>query len=230
VGEGKTSLSLDGSFLSLFQMAVPQGKEPGARPIMAAEAEWDPQRLPPASTEGVPGFEVVGDMELLAKEPFRGRGTCWDVSLSHEARRTGLWGGCMFVWAVSGIRDSASSSELARASESGVNVLASFSRRMAWLEGGTDVNPEWPIFDGVPGFATAELILSKGPLSENSRSSDSYDVGVWSIIGVGGSACMQGERIKPTPAWVCSKARNVTNSSRTSRFLTTAPKNEYARG
>lgn len=75
VGEGKTSLSLDGSFLSgLFQMPVPQEKDAAGRFIMAAEAECEPHSPPVASAEGVPGCEVVGDLELLAKEPFLGRG------------------------------------------------------------------------------------------------------------------------------------------------------------
>lgn len=76
VGEGKTSLSLEGSFLSeLFQMPVPHGKDAVGRPIMAAEAECDPHSPPVASVEGVPGCEAVGDMEPLAKEPFLGRET-----------------------------------------------------------------------------------------------------------------------------------------------------------
>lgn len=95
VGDGRTSLNREGSFLSLFQMAVPQGKEPGARPIMAPEAE--PQRPPVLSADGVPGCEVVGDIELLANEPFLGRGICCEVSCSHDARRTGLWGGATAV-------------------------------------------------------------------------------------------------------------------------------------
>jgi hypothetical protein len=36
-------------------------------------AEWGAQGPAPVSTEGVLGLEPVGDMELLAKEPFRGR-------------------------------------------------------------------------------------------------------------------------------------------------------------
>jgi len=39
VGDGNTSLSLEGSFLSLFQIPVPQGKDPGGRLIIAADAE-----------------------------------------------------------------------------------------------------------------------------------------------------------------------------------------------
>lgn len=93
MGEGKTSLNLEGSFLSVFQMPVPHANEPGPRPITAAEAECEPHNPPVASAEGVPGWEVVGDLELLAKEPFLGRGTCCDMSFSHEARRTGFWGG-----------------------------------------------------------------------------------------------------------------------------------------
>lgn len=159
VGDGKTSLSLDGSFLSLFQIPVPQGKDPGARPMMAAEAECEPQSPPVVSVEGVPGCEAVGDIVPLAKDPFLGRGTCCDVSFSHEARRTGLWGGAT-GWVGSGTRPSASSSELANASESGVEVRAlNFSSRIDWLEGGTDECPTGPTLDGVLGLTAAELII-----------------------------------------------------------------------
>ena len=34
-------------------------------------AEWEPQAATPGSPEGVVGWEVVGDIELLAKDPFR---------------------------------------------------------------------------------------------------------------------------------------------------------------
>lgn len=165
VGEGKTSLNLEGSFLSAFQIPVPHGKEPAGRPIMAAEAECEPQSPPVASVEGVPGCEVVGDMELLANEPFLGRGTCCDVSFSHEARRTGLWGGATGCVG-SGTRPSASSSELAKGSDSGVNVRLSLSNRMDWLEGGTDESPGWPTLEGVLGLTAAELMsftLGFGP-------------------------------------------------------------------
>lgn len=95
----------------------------------------------------------------LAKEPFLGRGTCCDVSFSHEARRTGLWGGATGCVG-SGTRPSASSSELAKASESGVEVRAlNFSSRIDWLEGGTDDCPTGPTLDGVLGLTAAELII-----------------------------------------------------------------------
>lgn len=61
-------------------------------------------------------------MVLLAKEPLRGRGRGCEVSLSQDGRRTGRW---FWVAADEGSwRISASSSELASASESGVVVLA----------------------------------------------------------------------------------------------------------
>jgi hypothetical protein len=44
------------------------------------------------STGGVVGWEAVGDIELLAKEPFRGLARGDEVSFSHEARRTGRGG------------------------------------------------------------------------------------------------------------------------------------------
>lgn len=92
VGDGRTSLSRDGGSLrSVFQMPVPQGKAdaPGARPIVD-EVEWDPQGPAPVSPDGVLGCEAVGDMEPLAKEPFRGRLKDNVVSFSQEERRAGL--------------------------------------------------------------------------------------------------------------------------------------------
>lgn len=94
VGEGRTSLSLDGgSFLSLFQIPDPQGKfdGPGARPIFE-EPECDPQGALAVSPDGVLGCEAVGDIDPLAKEPLRGRFKDCDVSFSQEDRLTGLWG------------------------------------------------------------------------------------------------------------------------------------------
>lgn len=44
----------------------------------------------PASAEGVLGWDVVGDMELLANDPFRGRERGCDVSFSQEDRRAAL--------------------------------------------------------------------------------------------------------------------------------------------
>jgi hypothetical protein len=76
VGDGSTSLSLEGGSLrSLFQIPVPHVKVPWWPRPMAEEAlEWEPQGPALASAEGVVGCEVVGDMELLANEPFRGCG------------------------------------------------------------------------------------------------------------------------------------------------------------
>jgi hypothetical protein len=92
VGEGSTSLNLEGGSLrSGFHMPVPHGKfgAPGVRP-MAEEAECEPHGPALVSAEGVLGWEVVGDIELLAKEPLRGRLKDCEVSLSHDDRRTGL--------------------------------------------------------------------------------------------------------------------------------------------
>ncbi len=103
VGEGKTSVSLDGgSFRSLFQMPVPQGNDgaPGGRGI-AEDAEWEPQGPDVFSAEGVEGCEAVGDeTALLAKEPCRGRGKGCDVSFNQDDLRTGLWG-CVTMKAAS---------------------------------------------------------------------------------------------------------------------------------
>lgn len=130
VGDGRTSLNLVGaSFRSAFQNPVPQGKLFGPRPI-ADEAECDPQGPAVLSADGVVGCEAVGDIEVLANEPFRGRARGCEVSLSQDERLTGF--GCG-AYANSG-RWSASSSELARASESGVDVLAfTFSSSRVWL-------------------------------------------------------------------------------------------------
>ena len=161
VGEGRTSVSLEGASLrSLFQMPVPHEKEPefGAwgRPRTLADAGWVPQAPTPASAEGVLGCDVVGDMELLAKEPLRGRGSgCEDVSLSHEDRRAGLWAcDALDDWQASG-RWSPSSSELARASESGVEVRAlTFSRRGFWPLAGPG-----PSLDERPDLKDAALMI-----------------------------------------------------------------------
>lgn len=124
VGDGRTSLSLDGGSLrSLFQMPDPQGKAgaPGGR-LIAEDVECDPQGPGLCSAEGVEGCDVVGDMEPLANDPLRGRLNVCEVSFSQEDRLTGLGG-----WAAvcdDSCRWSPSSSELARASESGVDVRA----------------------------------------------------------------------------------------------------------
>jgi hypothetical protein len=123
VGDGSTSASLDvASLRSLFQIPVPHGNvvDPGARLRTADGVEWEPQAAAPDSAEGVLGCDVVGDMELLANDPFRGRGGGCVVSFSHEARRTGFCGcasGCGASWRCKSL----SSSELANASESGVD-------------------------------------------------------------------------------------------------------------
>lgn len=76
VGEGSTSVNREGGSLrSAFQIPVPQGKEGGAwcpRPIAPDDEECDPQAAAPVSAEGVLGCEPVGDIELLANEPFLG--------------------------------------------------------------------------------------------------------------------------------------------------------------
>lgn len=159
VGDGNTSLSLEGSFLSLFQMPVPQGNEAGGRPIMAEEAECVPHGPPPVSPDGVPGCEEVDDIVLLAKEPFLwGLGTWGDVSVNQDARRTG-WCGRRAVWVGSGTRWSLSSSELANASESGVEVRPLSLSRRTWLEWGRPESPPCPGRDGVLGLTTVELMI-----------------------------------------------------------------------
>jgi hypothetical protein len=77
VGDGKTSVNLEGGSFreSLFQMPLPQGKElepvcPRPMPELAELGACDTHV--PDSAEGVLGCEVVGDIELLANEPFRG--------------------------------------------------------------------------------------------------------------------------------------------------------------
>jgi hypothetical protein len=95
VGDGKTSLSrAGGSFRSLFQMPVPHGKaaDPGPRPRAADGVECEPQVPAPDSADGVLGCDVVGDIELLANDPLRGRLIGCDVSLSQDARRRGFCG------------------------------------------------------------------------------------------------------------------------------------------
>jgi hypothetical protein len=76
VGDGSTSLSLDGgSFRSEVQIPVPHVKpeEPWCpRPMDADDAECEPQGPALASAEGVDGCDVVGDIVLLANEPFLG--------------------------------------------------------------------------------------------------------------------------------------------------------------
>jgi hypothetical protein len=68
VGDGRTSCRREGgSFLSLFQIAELQEMAPAPgcdRPRTLA------QPATPASVAGVAGWELVGDMETLAKDPF----------------------------------------------------------------------------------------------------------------------------------------------------------------
>lgn len=98
VGDGRTSDRREGgSFLSVFQMPVPQEKVDEvvcARLRTGPGAElWVVQAAAPAapvSSDGVLGWVVVGDMEALANDSFRGRTMVWLVSFNHEARRTGL--------------------------------------------------------------------------------------------------------------------------------------------
>jgi hypothetical protein len=92
VGEGNTSLSLEGtSFRSEFHIPVPQGyaAEPGVRPII--EVGWEPQAPLPGSPDGVVGFDVVGESELVGRDAFRGLAKECEVSFSHDDRRAGLW-------------------------------------------------------------------------------------------------------------------------------------------
>jgi hypothetical protein len=93
VGEGRTSVSLEGGSLraSLFQMPLPQGNElePGCpRPTPVVAWACVPQVLD--SAEGVLGCDVVGDIELEANEPFRGGGPDWVVSFNQEALLVGF--------------------------------------------------------------------------------------------------------------------------------------------
>lgn len=83
VGEGTTSARReDASFLSLFHMPEEgfQGYDepdpvapPPARPMAVLDEEREPHMAPPGSAEGVGGKDVVGDMELPAKDPFLAR-------------------------------------------------------------------------------------------------------------------------------------------------------------
>ena len=77
VGDGKTSVNLEGGSFrgSLFQMPLPQGNEldpPCPRLTLEPVDVWPCEPQVPDSADGVLGCEVVGDMELLANEPFRG--------------------------------------------------------------------------------------------------------------------------------------------------------------
>lgn len=73
VGDGKTSVRrAGGSFLSLVQMPVPQANVLGPVWPRPRTEDGAPQVAAPASTAGVLGWDVVGDMELLANEPFLG--------------------------------------------------------------------------------------------------------------------------------------------------------------
>ena len=95
---------------------------------------------------------------LLANDSFLGRGGAGDVSLSHEARRTGFW--CWVGWDRGSWRCiSGSSSELAIASESGVERRFNLSRRIAWLLGATAGKPLWPGFGCGPCLMVVEFIV-----------------------------------------------------------------------
>jgi hypothetical protein len=77
VGDAKTSANLEGGSLreSEFQIPLPQGKDVdpgGPRPMPALEDGGTCEPQVPDSADGVLGWEVVGDIELLAKDPFRG--------------------------------------------------------------------------------------------------------------------------------------------------------------
>lgn len=122
VGEGSTSVSREGgSFLVLSHMPLPQGKELVPEwPLPAPTFPWECVPHVLDSAEGVLGCDAVGDIELEAKEFFRGGAPVCVVSFSQEALRVGFGGwvtGRGFSWR------SPSSSELARASESGVDRL-----------------------------------------------------------------------------------------------------------
>jgi hypothetical protein len=82
VGEGTTSARReDASFLSLFQIPdevfhgydEPDAVAPPGRPMAVLDEESEPHMAPPGSADGVGGNDVVGDMELLAKDPFLAR-------------------------------------------------------------------------------------------------------------------------------------------------------------
>lgn len=136
-------------------MPVPHGKVDEVvwpRPTAATDGVgiWGPQV--PDSVEGVLGCELVGDLVLLANELLRNCGIVW-VSFNQEVRRTDLCAGaeviiCSILWA------SASSSELARASESGVARLAlSLSSKME------ELLAEMPAYDGCTGFPPEVSLL-----------------------------------------------------------------------
>jgi hypothetical protein len=91
-------------------------------------------------------------MVLLANEPFLGWPKGWVVSLSQEARRAGFCAGAA-VGGISWRFDSGSSSELAKASESGVERLAlSFSSKIDGLLADIDVKAGCPAFPLVVAF------------------------------------------------------------------------------
>ena len=74
VGDGKTSDNLEGgSFRSVFQMPVPHVKVGAWCPrLRVVDEECGPQGPAPVSRAGVLGCDAVGDMELLANDPFLG--------------------------------------------------------------------------------------------------------------------------------------------------------------
>jgi hypothetical protein len=70
VGEGSTSVNLDGGSFrdSLVQIALGHGNDPGPR--VELPCACDPQV--PDSAEGVLGWDAVGDIVLEANDPFLG--------------------------------------------------------------------------------------------------------------------------------------------------------------
>jgi hypothetical protein len=81
-----------------------------------------------------------------------------EVSFSQDDLRTGFCGGAVEYegsW-----RWSPSSSELASASESGVDVLAcTFSRSKVWEFGAVVGSGPWPSLDDGPGLKEPELMV-----------------------------------------------------------------------
>jgi hypothetical protein len=74
VGDGKTSVSREGgSFRSDVHIPVPQGNDGWCPRTIAPEDEGCAAHTPlPVSADGVLGWDVVGDIELPANDPFLG--------------------------------------------------------------------------------------------------------------------------------------------------------------
>jgi hypothetical protein len=95
VGDGRTSVKRDGGSLRLseFQIPLPHGNDvdaEGPRPIAEVETDCKCEPHVPDSADGVVGWDAVGDIVLLANEPFRGCPNGCVVSFNHEARRVGF--------------------------------------------------------------------------------------------------------------------------------------------